>query len=210
MSFAAVAAAAIGAGTTIYMGAKQRKAAKRARQSAVDPGIQPNYALDRVTNTLFQNYSNYNLPGYSKMMDQIGSAQASANQAAVNASTSSSDIINAITNNQAISDNASTNLAVTQASGKEQALMNYLRALESSGQDQVRMNQAQLSRYDASLREAAALEGAGLQNQYQGFNDALTAAGAIAGNFMPRTSIDPNTGESIKLPSVWKQLYGKK
>lgn len=210
MSFAATAAAVVGAGVTIYSGSKQRKAAKKARERAIDPGIQPNYALDRVANTLFQNYSNYQLPGKSKLMDDLYASQATSNNSAINAATSSSDVLNLITQNQAITDASISNIGVAEASGKEQALMRYLDAVQRQGQDQIRMNDQKLGRYDAQLREAAALEGAGIQNQNQGIQDALTASAAIAGNFMPRSSVDQTTGDLIQLPSVWNQLYGKK
>lgn len=209
MSFAATAAA-IGAGTAIYMGSQQRRAAKNVRENTQDPGIQPNYALDRVTSTLHENYSNWNLPGYSRMEDQIQTSQATSNRDAARASTSSADILNAITQNQGAADNAMSNLNIAQASGKEQALMRYLDSVQQQGQDQIRMNGMELNRYDASMREAAALEGAGIQNMNSGFQDALIGTSAIAGNFMPRNSIDANTGEKIKLDSVWTTLYSRK
>lgn len=210
MSFAATAAAVIGAGSAIYMGSQQRKQANKLRENAVDPGIQPNYALDRVSNTLFENYNNYNLPGYSRAMDQMQSAQATANRAAIDASTSSADILSAITRNEAVTQNSIGQLDTAVASGKEQALMRYLDSVAQQGQDQVRVNNMELQRYDAQLREAAALQGSGIQNQNSGFQDALTASAAIAGNFTPRTSINQNTGEIVRLPSVWQQLYGNK
>lgn len=210
MSFAATAAAVVGAGVSIYMGSEQRRQAKKIKNEAVDPGIQQNYALDRINNTLFQNYSNYNLPGYSQLMDQTRAGQATANQAAVRASTSSADVINAISQNQAVADNSMSQLNTVAASGKEQALLRYLDSVSQQGQDQVRINNAELGRYDATLRESAALEGAGMQNQYSGFQDVMTASAAIAGNFTPRSTIDPNTGQAISLPSVFQQVYGNK
>ena len=210
MSFAAVAVAGIGAGATIYMGAKQKRDAKRVRDNAVNPGVQPNFALDRATQTLFQNYSNWNLPGYSKYIDQLGSNQATSNAAVLAGATSSADILNAVTNNQIGANQSAIDVAIAQASGKEKALMQYLQSSQQQGQDQVRMNQEQQQQYQGQLREAAALEGAGMQNMNNGFQDLLTASSAIVGNFMPRQTVSSTTGEIIKLPSVWEQLYGKK
>lgn len=184
--------------------------AKQLRESAVDPGIQPNYALGRVSDQLQDNYRNWQLPGYSAYMDQIESNQAASNRDAVRASTSSADILNAITNNQAVANSAANELNIAQASGKEQALMRYLDAVNQEGQDQVRINNLELQRYDSKLREAAALEGASIQNTNAGFQDALTATAAIAGNFAPRSTVDQTTGKVVKMPSVWQQLYGKK
>lgn len=210
MAFAAVAGAALGAAVPIITGAAQKSRAKKIRNNAVDPGIQPNYALDRVTQTLFQNYSNWNLPGYSKMIDQIGSNQASSNANVLNAATSSSDILNGITGNQVAADTSAIGLALNQASGKERALMSYLNSVNAQGQDQLRMNAQENERYQAELREAAAIEGAGIQNTNNGFQDLLTASSAMVGNFLPRQTVSQTTGEVISLPSVWQQVYGNK
>lgn len=210
MAFAAVAGAALGAAVPIITGAAQKSRAKKIRNNAVDPGIQPNYALDRVTQTLFQNYSNWNLPGYSKMIDQIGSNQASSNANVLNAATSSSDILNGITGNQVAADTSAIGLALNQASGKERALMSYLNSVNAQGQDQLRMNAQENERYQAELREAAAIEGAGIQNMNNGFQDLLTASSAMVGNFLPRQTVSQTTGEVISLPSVWQQVYGNK
>lgn len=210
MAFAAVAGAALGAAVPIITGAAQKSRAKKIRNNAVDPGIQPNYALDRVTQTLFQNYSNWNLPGYSKMINQIGSNQASSNANVLNAATSSSDILNGITGNQVAADTSAIGLALNQASGKERALMSYLNSVNAQGQDQLRMNAQENERYQAELREAAAIEGAGIQNMNNGFQDLLTASSAMVGNFLPRQTVSQTTGEVISLPSVWQQVYGNK
>lgn len=208
MSFAATAAV-IGAGSAIYMGAQQRKRANAIRKNAQDPGIQPNYALDRVSNTLFERYNNYHLPGYNRYQEQIRGNMASANTAASQAATSSGDVIDAVTRNQFAADQALNNLTTANASGREAALMQYLQSVQTQGQDQVRVNQQQLNRYDRTLAEAAALEGASIQNTNQGFQDALVGAGALAGNFLPRTTINPYTGKIQRLDSVWKTINSK-
>lgn len=209
MSFAATAAL-VGAGTSVYMGAQQRKKANQIRDNASDPGINPNYSLDRVTETLFQDYSNFNLPGYSKMVGQIGSNQATANNLAVNASVSSADVLNSITNNQVAADNAIAELGIAEGNAKQQALMRYLDSLNNQGQDQLRMDAQKEQRFQAQLNEAAALEGASIQNINSGFQDALVSTSAMVGNFMPRQSINQSTGQVISLPSVWDQVYNKK
>lgn len=204
MSFVAIAGTAITAGSAIYMGAQQRKRANAIRNQAVDPGIQPNYALDRVTNTLYDRYTNYNLPGYNRYAAQIQQNQAAANNAAIQGATSSGDILDAASRNQLVADQSLNNLMTQNATGREAALMQYLNSVQAQGQDDIRVNQMQLGRYDATLREAAALEGAGTQNMYQGFQDVAVGAGAIASNFMPRTTVNPNTGQVITLPSAWQ------
>lgn len=212
MSFAITtgAIALVGTGAQIYYSSQQQKQAKKLREQTADPGIQRNYALDRVSNTLFDRYSNYDLPGYNRYVDQIQSNMASANRQAMMGATSSADVLNAVTSTQAVSDQSLASLSLQDAGGREQALMRYLDSLSAQGQDQLRINEIERDRYDATLREAAALEGAATQNLYSGFQDALTAGTAIAGNFAPRTSISPVTGEVIQLPSVWDQMYGRK
>lgn len=205
MSFAITAGAVgvIGAGTQIFSGIRQRNQAERIRESAVDPGIQKNYSLDRVTNTLFQNYSNWNLPGYNNYVNQLGTTQATSNRAATVGASSSADILNSITNNQAQTDQALEGLAMQNASGRERALMEYLNSVRQQGQDQIRVNQMELGRYQDTLNEAGALEGAGIQNIYGGLQEGLVTAGALAQNFMPRQTIDPSTGGQVSIPSVW-------
>lgn len=213
MSFAAtvgLVGAGVAAYSTYQTSRNQKKAADRIRSSAVDPGIQPNVALDRVSQTLFENYSNWNLPGFSRYADQITANQAAANRDATRAATSSADILNSITNNQMVADSAMGDLNIAQATGKEQALMRYLDTVQQQGQDDIRMNQMQLARHDAQLREAAALEGASIQNQNNALQDVTSAFSAIAGNFTPRSTVDQTTGNVVSMPSVWSQVYGKK
>lgn len=210
MSFAITAGAAFTAGSAIYLGAQQKKRAKAIQEGAVDPGIQRNYALDRVTNTLYQNYSNWNLPGYNNYVQQIQSNMATANRNASLGATSSADLLNSVTNTQVAGDNALGNLALQNASGREQALMNYLNAVQNQGNDQVRVNTLALDRYNATLAEAAALEGAGNQNINQGFQDAVIGTSAIASNFMPRQTVDQRTGNVINLPSVWDSYRNRR
>lgn len=212
MSFAITTGAVglIGAGAQIYQGINQRNKAKRIRDTAVDPGISRNYALDRVTNTLFQNYSNWNLPGYNNYVNQVGTNMASANNLAVVGATSSADILNSVTASQEVADRSLADLALQSASGRERALMQYLQASSNQWQDQVRVNQMELERYNAKLREAGALEGAGIQNTWGGFQDALMTTGAVASNFLPRQTVDQSTGDIIKLDSAWDAYRKRK
>lgn len=212
MSFAITSGAVglIGAGAQIYSGIKQKKRANNIRSSAVDPGIQRDYSLDRVTNTLFQNYSNWNLPGYNNYVSQIQSNQASANNMAMLGATSSADVLNSITSNQAQTDRSLAELALQSASGRERALMEYLQSVRAQGQDQIRVNQMELGRYDRTLNEAAALEGAGTQNIWGGVQEGMVSVGALAQNFMPRQTVSPATGEIVKLPSVWESYRNRR
>lgn len=212
MSFAITAGAigVVSAGAQIYSGIRQKNQAKNIREQAVDPGIQRNYSLDRVTNTLFQNYSNWNLPGYDKYQQQVQSNMASANNQAALAATSSADILNSVTANQAQANQDLQNLALQSASGRERALMQYLESVNQQGQDQLRVNQQELQRYDRTLNESAALEGAGTQNVWGGFQEGLMATGALAQNFLPRQTVSPATGEVVKLPSVWDSYRNRR
>lgn len=212
MSFAITtgAIALVGTGAQIYSGIRQRNQAKRLREQTQDPGIQRNYALDRVTNTLFQNYSNFNLPGYNNYVQQVNSNMASANQLATQGATSSADILNAVTANQAVADQSLGNLTLQNASGREQALMRYLSGVEQQGQDQLRVNNQELERYNQTMAEAAALEGASMQNINSGIQDSIMGISAISSNFIPRQSIDFTTGQQITLPSVWDSYRNRR
>lgn len=191
------------AGYQVYNGIQQKNKAKRIRDNAVDPGIKRNYALDRTTEALFQNYSNWNLPGYEKYIQHLQSNQATANNAAMLGSGSSADVLNAVTANQAVADQSLGGIAIESASGRERALMEYLNSVKAQGQDQLRMDAQREARYQGQLNEAAAYEAAGIQNTNTAINDAVIGITALGQAFMPRQTIDQSTGQMINLPSIW-------
>lgn len=211
MSFVAVAglgAAAIGSVTSIALSNKQKREADAIRNSTPDPGIQPNYGLIRANQMLADNYSNYRLPGLTRYQQQIATQGATALSNVRQAATSSEDVLDAATRVQAGENDATQNLYTTQAQGRLQALNDYISSTAQLGQDGVRMNNMELDRYDATLREAAALQGASYQNMNNGVQDLLTSIGPVIQSFMPTYSVNPTTGELMKGQSKYKSIFG--
>lgn len=212
MSFVAAAtigAAGIGAATSMSLAAKQRKEAEKIRNSAVDPGIQRNYGLQRTSEILADNYSNYNLPGLTRYQEQITSGGATAMDRIRQGATSSEDLLAGASRVQGVENDALGGLYTQQAQGKLSALDSYLQSMNRVGDDQVRVNNVQLDRYDAVLREAAALGGASTRNLNNGIQDILTSIGPMIQNFAPQSSIDPSTGQLVKGKSHYQNYFNK-
>lgn len=207
MSFAAVAAAAVGAGTSIYLSEKQKKDARKIREQSKDPGIQRNYGLERTNQILADNYNNFNLPGFTRYREQIASNQATGMSSLLQGASSSEDILAGATALQEQSNRAIGNMYTTQAQGKLDALSAYLGSVNAVGQDQVRVNQMDLSRYEQTMREAAALEGASMQNLNTGIQDMLMGIQPLITSLQPETYINPNTGKREKGQSRWNLMF---
>lgn len=184
-------------------GRSQRRRARSIRRSLVDPGIQLDTGLIDSGNILGDNLSNYTLPGFSSFLDSIRSSSAGATAAATRGATSSADLLGAITNIQANEGSNISNLYTTQAGERTRALDRYLGNIEAQGRDRVRVNNAELERYNEGMREAAALEGAGNRNVMSSFDEFITGALPFIQSMSPRTIVDPNTGEIKRLPSIF-------
>lgn len=192
-------------------GRSQAKTAERLRNSLVNPGITQNYGLERTSDILGQNFNNYNLPGFSNMLDNIRSNQAFAINQGINAAGSSGDILDLVTRSQSVTDNATQNLYMQQAQGKQQALNDYLNSVNAVGADQVRVNQLENQRYQQGLAEAAALEGAGTQNQFGAMNEAISGINTLySTNFVGKDYVNQSTGKMERTPSVWDSYWSKK
>lgn len=192
-------------------GRAQAKRAQQLRNSLSDPGITRNYGLERTSDILGQNYNNYNLPGFSNMLDNIKSNQGLAVNQGINAAGSSGDVLDLVTRSQSVTDNATQNLYMQQAQGKQQALNDYLNSVNAVGADQVRVNQLENQRYQQGLAEASALEGAGMQNQFGAMNEAISGINNLySTNFVGKDYVNQATGKMEQLPSVWSSYWSKK
>lgn len=212
MSFVAAATLGTGlisAGIGLSTASKQRKRANAIRSTAIDPGIQPNRGLARTSQILADQYSNFNLPGFTRYQEQIASNQANAMSNIREAATSSEDILSGAVSSQAVADESTSNLYTTQAQAKMDALNNYLNSVNAVGQDQVRVNNQELDRYNATMQEAAALEGASMQNRNNSIQDIMTSAQPLIRNFMPTMAINPATGKMERNDSLYKQYFRK-
>lgn len=204
MSWVAAATAGatlVGSGIKYFQGKKQERQAANLRASKIDPGIKPNNEARQVRDILYDRYANYNLPGYSRYAEQIKTNAASNIYNITNAASSSADVIAGVIGSQMASNNAIQNLNQMEVSGQEKALMEYLNSLNAVGQDNIRINNAELDRFESSMAMADQLEAAATQNKANATNELLTTASVLASNFMPRQST--TTAGNVIYQSPW-------
>lgn len=203
-----LALTAVGTGSKMIASSKQKKRAQQLRSSITDPGSVRNYGLERTADILGQNYNNFNLPGLSGYLDNIGSGQAYSLDQARQASTSSSDLLGAVTASQLNADEARQSVYNQQAIGKQNALNEWLNSINAVGQDQLRVNQENQQRYQSQVNEAAALEGASIQNKDNALNEALAGINSLySTNFVGQNYVNPTTGKLDRMDSVWDTYW---
>lgn len=174
MSWVLVGGGGLALGTSAFKyfsGRKQAREAQALRDSAQHPGFQPNQALIDNRDMLRDRYGNYNIPGLSQMRQDINQSASNAFTQGVQGATSGADVLDLAVRTQAMQQQGLSNLGTQNAMGRDRALMDYLGANQAVGQDQVRINQMELGQYGEQTREAAALQQAGVTNQYSAFND---------------------------------------
>lgn len=176
----AIAGAAIGALPSIlglFTGNKQRKAANRINPIA--PTFVANSGILDNQRILNQMYNNYTLPGSTAIKDNLDQGYATALNTAAQGATSSSDVLDSaakLSYNQGQNLNA---LGLQEAQGKQQLLSSVLSANEQAGNEAVRKNQLDEERYQALLKEKAALTQAGAANTYNAVDGLATLGGSL-------------------------------
>lgn len=210
MSFVAAATLGVGAisaGTSIHLANKQRKQQERLQNSMADPGIQANYGLMRSNEILADNYSNFELPGLTRFQEQLSSSSATAMSNVRQGATSSEDILAGAGRIQESQNQANQGIFAQQANGKLNALNSYIGSMNQVGNDQVRMNTMELGRYDATMREAAALGGAANQNLNSGIQDLLTSSEPLIQKALPLIFKGKDRKEEIDW-SKYESIFG--
>lgn len=206
-----LAVSAVGSGIKLAQGSKQNRNAQRIRNSISDPGVERNYALERNAEVLGNDYNNYFFPGMQSYLDQIKSGEAFAINQGIQGASSSGDVLDLISQAQFGSQNAMNELFTQQAQGKRSALSAWLGANQAVGADQVRVNQENRNVYNSRVGEAAALEGASMQNTNNAYNEILTGVGNLYNTtFAPRTSVNQATGKVENTGSVWSNYWKNK
>lgn len=176
----ALAAAAIGglaiSGFEVYQGEKQKaKANQINKNNNFTPEIIP--AETKLATRLAQENFTNGMPGMNTAKQQIGQNAINAGTIAAKGATSGADLIDSANKIQLNSDDASRQLALQAASYKSNALGGYEAALgnQAGWQDKLYQNN-QLQPYLRAANTASSLEGAGNINEFQGLDNASTAA----------------------------------
>lgn len=188
-----------------FKGRKQSRDAERLRAQAVDPGFRPNQALIDNANILQNRYGNYTLPGQSAMEDSVKASASQAFSRGVQGATSGSDVLRLAERTQFNEQQALNQIGLNSAAGKEKALFDWLNANAAVGNDDVRVNQLELQRYQDQMREASALEQAGATNSYAAISEGISGLStAVGAAFNPQWTFD-NQGKMIQGDSMFKK-----
>lgn len=169
----------------------------------VNPGYTVNSGVIDNATTLARRAGNYNMPGYGTAVNNIGSSTATAFNRGVEGASSGGDVLDLATKLAYGQQQNLNNLAVQNAQGADQALLQSLNANAAAGQEYVNKNAYDRDMYQQQLREKAALTQSGNENIYgaldqgatigasllnpKGLNDSGSAA-PIVGNTLPDNS----------------------
>lgn len=167
-----------------FQGRSQARRAEEIRRNAYDPGFERNQGLIDTENTLRDYYTNYQMPGYGQAVQGVNLAANTAFDQGVQGASSSADVLDLATRVQYGRQQGLNQVALSGAQGREQALMNYLQAQNAVGQDSVRVNMLENQRYEQQLAEAAALQQAGVTNQYGAINELGAGLTQVASNYL--------------------------
>lgn len=184
--------AAVGLAPSLYKlisGIGQRRRANRI--NPIDPGFQVNSGIIDNARVLGERAGNYVMPGYSKAVNNLGSATAGAFDAGVQGASSSGDVLDLATKLAYGQQSQLNNLATQNAIGTDQALLQSLDANAAAGEQYQLKNAYEREKYQAQLREKAALLDASNQNTYGAIDTAATIGTTLLN---PRKTIDPSGG----------------
>ena len=206
MSWVAVGTgvASLGVSAFKYFKGKQQERRAKAMQPQ-DPGFTRNQALIDNARIYGDRYNNYTMPGYSQLASGINSSSQFAFDQGVQGATSSGDVLDLAARTQLARQQGLNQLGLTNAQLKEQALDDYLRANVMAGQEDVRINSLELDRYNQQQREAAALEQAGVTNQYSAIGEGISGLNTMSNSlFSPQWTTDEQ-GRMVQGQSRWNQ-----
>lgn len=156
-------------------GIGQRRQAKRLRASAVDPGYQMNQGVLQNEQSLRESLGNYQIPGYTQALNNIGASSATAFNSGLQGASSSGDVLDLATRIAYGTGEQKRQLEVQNAQGKNELFDQYLNANVAAGQERQNSNAYQRQKYQQQLAEAAALYNAGSQN----INSALGGVSSV-------------------------------
>lgn len=172
----------------------------------VDPGYQMNNQVIDNARILGDRYGNYQMPGYNQALDNINQTGANGFYNASQGATSGGDILDAATRIAYGQNQATNQLAVQNAQGKEGALQDYLGANAAAGQQYQNANAYDRQKYQQQLEQKAALQQSSAQNIY----GALDSAGSVATSFlMPQKPLFDPLSQGGGIGSAQGSIFGQ-
>jgi len=159
-------------------GISQKRQANRI--NPVDPNFQMNQGVINNASTLRNRVGNYNLPGYTKAVQDIGRNGATAFGNGIQGSSSGGDVLDLATRIAYGSGNQINDLNVSNAQGQERALMQSLDANAQEGAQYQAKNAYDREQYMMKLREKAGLTQSANENIYGAVNSAANVGSNLA------------------------------
>lgn len=184
-----------------FTGMAQKRKAKAI--NPIDPGFQANTGITDNARKLNDYYSNYTMPGMSGIKSELSAGLAGAIDTATQGASSSGDLLDATTKLAYGRNSAINALGVQNAGMKENMMGQVMNANAAAGNELVRKNEFDESRYQAQLAEKAALNQASATNSFKAGDN----VSALAGTALNYTS-QPWSQDKID-PVMFKALYDK-
>lgn len=202
-----IAGAALGLVPAAFKFFSGRKQIKQGRAiNAINPGFQMNTGVIDNARILQDRYTNYQMPGYGQAMNNLQTNFANAYSQGVQGASSGGDVLDLATRLAYGQNQATNNLAMQTAQGRDNALNQYLNANVAAGQEYVNKNIYDRQEYEKRLAEKAALMQSGNENIY-GALDQVAQLGSRA--LTPRsTTQDPSASSPIDRARLQALLAG--
>lgn len=178
----------------------QRRQAKRIRANAVDPGYELNSGVMQNRDILANRYGNYTLPGMSQQFNRIGTNAATAFNTGMQGATSGADVLDLATKIAYGTGQQQNQLMMQEAQGREAAFGDFLGANVAAGQERQNANAWDRQQFERKLAEAAALEGASMQNM----SNAITGASSIGTSMLMNPATSTTTYNS-RAPQIYRR-----
>lgn len=169
----------------LFSGIGQKNRANKI--NPVNPSYQINTGVIDNARQLQDRAGNYQMAGYNNAVSQIGGATANAFNQGIQGATSSGDILDLATKLAYGQSQQLNNLAVQNAQGADQALLQSLNANAQAGQEYQNKNAYDRDIYQQQLREKAGLTQAANENIYGGIDTAVTIGTTLLN---PRKTLD--------------------
>lgn len=149
------------------------------RINAQDPGYELNNQVIDNAQQLKNRYLNYEMPGYDQQLNRIGTNYASAFNQGVQGATSGADVLDLATKLAYGQGQQQNQLAVQNAIGRDQALLQFQNANALAGREYQNRNAYDREMYQRKLAEKAALTQAANENLYGALDTGSSVLGGI-------------------------------
>ncbi len=202
MAISALAQAGIGLIPTLYKGISSIFQKNKANKiNHVDPGYAINNAVVDNARTLSNRANNFQIAGYDNAVNNINATGANAFNAGVAGASSGGDVLDLATRIAYGQGQRLNQLALENAQGADQALLQSLNANAQAGQEFQNKNAYDRQQYERQLREKAALTQAANENAYGALDTGATVVNSLL-NPVPTTS----NGTSTTSPQSMQKL----